>query len=223
MSHNNNHHQRASTPDVIVTPSSSTSVRKRSFLDSSEPQLNDPSFRTSCKKRFLRLRQNSHEAFFTQTPQRSIDVLRDVVRDELLQSMNQDQQQYEQAHTELDDTHHDPEANDDCGDAAMASYNSHEPTQLQSRQIHALPRANHYVDDEELYDLLLEMEHELKDSIATKGNHSEAHNIESESPVAQETSIAVMTDWEEEMYYMSTRLHEDDAVQEQIMDYYNGD
>ena len=144
-------------------------------------------------------------------------------RDELLQSKNQDQQRHDQAHTELDDTHHDPDVNDDCGDIAMAGYKSGEPTQLHSRQTNVLPRVKHFVDDNELYDLLLEMEHELNNEISTNGNRSEVYNIQIESPKAQKSSVAVMTDWEEEMYFMSAQQHEDDAVQEQIMDYYNED
>ena len=225
------HHQtRATTSDVLVTPSSSTSVRKRSFLDSTEPQLNDPGFRTSCKKRFLQMRENSNEAYM-QTPQRSIDVLRDVVRDELikfrdevLQSKNQDQSQCRnKAHTTAADAYHEElnsEANADCGDTTMAHYN-HESTGLQPRRVNTLPCANHYIGDDELYDLLLEMEQELNGTVASNGNYFESDKMQTELLYAGESSVAVMTEWEEEMYHMSACRHEDDAVQEQIMDYYN--
>ena len=109
-----------------------------------------------------------------QTPlPRRIDLLRDVVRNEFLQ------------HREFKSS--------DQSRLHVDSYGG---------LVHQLPLANHYVDDDELYDLLLEMEQELNDS-------TEQH------------TTTVMSDWEEEMYYATVQQHDENVVQAQIMDYYD--
>ena len=79
----------------------------------------------------------------------------------------------------------------------------------------------HYIEDNELYNLLLEMDNDFHSANATKGSlPSESHIWQSEVRHAREMAATVMTDWEEEMYQMSGQQQDDDAVQEQIMDYY---
>lgn len=163
---------RAPGPDVLVTPSSSTSTRKRGFT-SLDTQLNDPNFRTSCKRRFLHMSQNNNTSMAHTPLPRRIDLLRDVVRNEFLQ--HRGFKVSDQSRMNLD---------------------------ANGGHMHQLPLANHYVDDDELYDLLLEMEQELNDS-------TEQH------------TTTVMSDWEEEIYYATVQQHDEDGIQAQIMDYYN--
>ena len=189
--------------EVMVTPSSSTSVRKRRLV-TSETQLNDPSFRNSCKRRFLQLSQNKNSnSIFAHTPLQlpgSIDLLRNVVRDELHQNYNQDHQRWQNdVQRPLDDSNQNTVIVNNIHDRSTCGPQSDQ-----------FPRAHHYVDDDELYDLLMEMEQEFDGSIASSNGRD-----------TTEKSPTVMSDWEEEMYFMTVTQHEDDAVQEQIMDYYN--
>ena len=188
--------------EVMVTPSSSTSVRKRRLV-TSETQLNDPSFRNSCKRRFLQLSQNNNNSTLAHTPLQLpgiIDLLRNVVRDELHQNYNQDHQRWQNdVQRPLDDSNQNTVIVNNIHDRSTCGPQSDQ-----------FPRAHHYVDDDELYDLLMEMEQELDGSIASSNGRD-----------TTEKSPTVMSDWEEEMYFMTVKQHEDDAVQEQIMDYYN--
>ena len=209
----NPQHHHVSTPRVTVSttttsssssssPSSTTTTttltRKRRLSSITQPQQqqpwNDPSFRSSCKKRFLENAtafSAAAAAALCTPPHRSIDLLRHVVRDELQQLLQS-----------RDNT----------------SNNNNTTQQSSSGRDHSIPNAPHYLDDDELYDLLLEMEQEFRG-----GNSSSEPSGTTTTRRSSANTVVFMTDWEEDMYYHQSlqqqEQYENDAVQDQIMDY----
>jgi hypothetical protein len=187
---NGHSHRSSIVADVLVTPSSSASGRKRRQT-SSDAQLSDPQFRSSCKKQFIHMSQNKSNT----RKSLSIDLLRDVVRSEFLKTHN---------------------VNSFLDDSNQRRIN----TETNYSRVQQLPLANHFIDDDELYDLLMEMENELNGTIASRTEHVYDNTLGSMNNVAEEYAT-FMSDGEEEMYNMTVRQYDDDAIQAQIMDYYN--